>query len=53
MRNKYTVDSEIIEDFYFFKTILLSPKAIEKDDLYKFARPWLGTGLFTAPGESF
>ncbi|XP_033224632.1 cytochrome P450 4C1-like [Belonocnema kinseyi] len=35
------------------KTILLSPKAIEKDDLYKFARPWLGTGLFTAPASKW
>lgn len=35
---------------HFFKAVFLSPKAIEKDDLYKFMRPWLGTGLFTSPG---
>ncbi|XP_012281037.1 cytochrome P450 4C1 [Orussus abietinus] len=31
------------------KAIFLSPKTLEKEDLYKFARPWLGTGIFTAP----
>lgn len=30
------------------EAILTSPAALEKDDLYKFARPWLGEGLFTA-----
>ncbi|XP_058806266.1 cytochrome P450 4C1-like [Phymastichus coffea] len=35
------------------KTIFLSPKTIEKEDLYKFARPWLGTGLFTASASKW
>ncbi|CAB0045304.1 unnamed protein product [Trichogramma brassicae] len=35
------------------KTILASSKAIEKEDLYKFARPWMGTGLFTAPASKW
>nr|ARN17935.1 cytochrome P450-12 [Cephus cinctus] len=35
------------------KTVFLSPKTIEKEDLYKFARPWLGTGLFTAPASKW
>lgn len=32
--------------------MLNSPKTIEKEDLYKFVQPWLGTGLFTAPGST-
>ncbi|XP_046734901.1 cytochrome P450 4C1-like [Diprion similis] len=35
------------------KTIFLSQKTIEKEDLYKFIRPWLGTGLFTAPASKW
>ncbi|OXU24905.1 hypothetical protein TSAR_006903 [Trichomalopsis sarcophagae] len=35
------------------KTIFLSPKTIEKEELYKFAEPWLGTGLFTAPASKW
>lgn len=35
------------------KAVFLSPKAIEKDDLYKFMRPWLGTGLFTSPAAKW
>ncbi|KAJ8672685.1 hypothetical protein QAD02_003945 [Eretmocerus hayati] len=35
------------------KTILTSPKTIEKEELYKFAEPWLGTGLFTAPASKW
>lgn len=31
--------------------MLNSPKTLEKEDLYKFVEPWLGTGLFTAPGN--
>lgn len=35
------------------KPIFLSQKTIEKEDLYKFIRPWLGTGLFTAPAAKW
>ncbi|XP_011315522.1 cytochrome P450 4C1 [Fopius arisanus] len=35
------------------KIVFTSPKTIEKEDLYKFARPWLGTGLFTAPASKW
>ncbi|XP_046607278.1 cytochrome P450 4C1-like [Neodiprion virginianus] len=35
------------------KRIFLSQKTIEKEDLYKFIRPWLGTGLFTAPASKW
>ncbi|KAF5292049.1 hypothetical protein FQR65_LT11315 [Abscondita terminalis] len=31
------------------ETILNSPYALEKEELYKFAQPLVGTGLFTAP----
>ena len=28
----------------------MSPKALDKDDIYKLSDPWLGGGMFTAPG---
>ncbi|XP_068989721.1 cytochrome P450 4C1-like isoform X1 [Neodiprion pinetum] len=33
------------------KTVLWSEKAIEKTRFFEFFQPWLGNGLFTAPGE--
>ncbi|XP_043285789.1 cytochrome P450 4C1-like [Venturia canescens] len=32
-----------------FQTVFMSPKTVEKDPLYRLAKPWLGHGLFTAP----
>lgn len=32
-----------------FKIILNSPKALQKEDLYKYAYPMFGMGLFTSP----
>ncbi|KAF7993854.1 hypothetical protein HCN44_011123 [Aphidius gifuensis] len=42
-----------VHDAEQIKTILLSPKAIEKEELYKMIRPWLGTGLFSAPASKW
>ncbi|XP_046735163.1 cytochrome P450 4C1-like [Diprion similis] len=33
------------------KTVLWSEKATEKTRFFEFFQPWLGNGLFTAPGE--
>ena len=35
------------------EVVLNSPKALEKEDLYKFTVPLLGKGLLSAPGEFF
>jgi hypothetical protein len=35
----------------FPQAVLTSPHALEKDPVYRFLEPWLGHGLFTAPGE--
>lgn len=31
--------------------VLSSPETIEKSNMYRFMRPWLGDGLITAPSE--
>ncbi|XP_033217287.1 cytochrome P450 4C1-like isoform X2 [Belonocnema kinseyi] len=33
------------------KNILMSPKALEKDDFYRFSQSWVGNGLLTAPAS--
>ncbi|XP_057323256.1 cytochrome P450 4C1-like [Microplitis mediator] len=35
------------------KIVFHSPKTIEKDEMFRFFRPWLGTGLFTAPADKW
>lgn len=34
----------------YIETVLNSPKSLAKTDLYKYAKPLGGTGLFTAAG---
>ncbi|XP_066592042.1 cytochrome P450 4C1-like [Prorops nasuta] len=43
----------IVTEAEQIKTVLSSPKAIEKNDMYKFFRPWMGSGLFTAEGAKW
>lgn len=33
------------------KTVLNSPKTMEKNDIYQFVEPWAATGLVLAPGS--
>ncbi|XP_043285788.1 uncharacterized protein [Venturia canescens] len=35
------------------ESVFLSAKTIDKDSLYQFAKPWLGSGLFTASTEEW
>ncbi|KAK0181268.1 hypothetical protein PV327_003562 [Microctonus hyperodae] len=42
-----------ITDPELVKKVLLSPKTIEKGDVYRFIRPWLGKGLLVAPAATW
>lgn len=60
--NKYRIPAKIwfgnrlfigISDPEHYDIIFNHPKAIEKDPLFKFVKPILGDGLFSAPGKRF
>ncbi|KAK0084156.1 hypothetical protein PV326_006394 [Microctonus aethiopoides] len=42
-----------VTDPELVKTVLLSPKTIEKGDVYRCIRPWLGKGLLLAPAATW